>query len=264
MALPYLVLAARPAWIEKVPRTGPASELVKQVMGLLLLAAAMYFIGAGMIALVQDYPYLAKQLHWWAVAFLGSASGVWLIYRTFRITPRIAPRLAFTALGLIVAAGGVASALKSTGDARREYLATKAAREEAEKRGGDGALITSAWVDYSEPLLARALASGKVVVMDFTAEWCLNCKTLKAAVLNVAPVRPVLESEAVVMIRVDLTSARAPGWEKLRSLGQTGIPLLAILGPGLSEPWMSNAYTAEQVLGAIARARADGALSEVR
>lgn len=250
MAAPYLVLAAKPSLVERLPRTGPASELVKQVMGLLLLAAAAYFFGSGMIALVSDYPYLAKQLHWWAVAALGAMAGLWLTVRTFRITPRPVPRVCFGALGLLMASVGVVYALKVTDDARKEYERFAAAAAQHE-----GALITSTWVDYSEPLLQRALAAGKVVVMDFTAEWCLNCKALKAGVLNLNPVRSVLEADDVVMIRVDLTSTRAPGWDKLRAYGQTGIPLLVIEGPGLDRPWMSNAYTSDQVLRAIDAAR---------
>ncbi|MEL7474591.1 MAG: cytochrome c biogenesis protein CcdA, partial [Planctomycetota bacterium] len=65
MALPYFVLSVKPSWVDKMPRTGPASELVKQVMGLLLLAAAAYFVGSGFIALVNEKPWLGKQLHWW-------------------------------------------------------------------------------------------------------------------------------------------------------------------------------------------------------
>ena len=262
MASPYLVLSAKPSWVERLPRTGPASELVKQVMGLLLLAAAAYFVGSGVIALVQDYPFLAKQLHWWLAAILGAASGFWLAYRTIRITKRALPRVVFSLVGLALAAGGVAYAAKSTADARLEYERRAAAMANAES----GALVTTTWVDYSEPLLKRALDAGKVVVMDFTAEWCLNCKALKATVLNVDPVKPVLESDGVVMIRVDLTSIRAPGWEKLRSLGQTGIPLLAVMGPGLEQPWLANAYTPEQVLDAITRASAapPGAAADAR
>lgn len=262
MALPYLVLAAKPSWVERLPRTGPASELVKQVMGLLLLAAAAYFVGAGVIALVQDYPYLGKQLHTWVMAILGALGGLWLAFRTIRITKRALPRVVFSIVGLVIAAGGVVYASKNTADARLEYE-----RREAAMAGADsGALITSTWVDYSEPLVARALAAGKVVVMDFTAEWCLNCKALKATVLNVDPVRSVLESDDVVMVRVDLTSIRAPGWEKLRALGQTGIPLLVVQGPGTAEPWLSNAYTSEQVLDAIARAsgKPDASSAEAR
>ena len=40
MAAPYLFLAAFPQLVGRIPRTGPASELVKQVMGLLMLETA--------------------------------------------------------------------------------------------------------------------------------------------------------------------------------------------------------------------------------
>jgi len=242
MALPYLVLSAKPQWVERLPRAGPASELVKQVMGLLLLAAAAYFVGAGLKALVQDYPAIGKTLHWWVVALFALAAGGWLVLRTFQITKKALPRGAFGLIGLVVAAGGVLAAWNQTYQAR-----------------------TSTWVDYSESVVAQALASNKVVVMDFTAEWCLNCKALKAAVLNANPVKPELDRPDVVKVTVDLTSTKAPGWEKLRALGQTGIPLLVIQGPGLDEPWMSNAYTSDQVLDAIGRARGSaGAVSQAR
>jgi thiol:disulfide interchange protein DsbD len=49
MAFPYVLLTAKPSWLARVPRTGPGSELVKQVMGLLLLAVAAYFIGTAAV-----------------------------------------------------------------------------------------------------------------------------------------------------------------------------------------------------------------------
>jgi cytochrome c biogenesis protein CcdA/DsbC/DsbD-like thiol-disulfide interchange protein len=51
MAFPYVLLTAKPSWLAKVPRTGPGSELVKQVMGLLLIAVAIYFIGNAAVGL---------------------------------------------------------------------------------------------------------------------------------------------------------------------------------------------------------------------
>lgn len=236
MALPYLVLSANPKWLSKVPRTGPASELVKQVMGFLMLAAAAYFIGAGLIALVADRPYLAKQLHWWAIAFFASIAGLWLIVRTFQITKKPARRAVFSVIGL--ALGGLATlwALDSTSTAREKYTDT-------------------AWIAFEQSELDAALARGDVVVLDFTAEWCLNCKALKAAVLDVEPVKSRVREEGVVTMTVDLTSTSAPGWEKLRALGQTGIPTLAIYGPGIDAPIISNAYTSSQVLEWLEQAR---------
>jgi hypothetical protein len=40
----------------------------------------------------------------------------------------------------------------------------------------------------------------------------------------------------------------------LRDLGRTGIPLLAIYTPGEESPWLANAYTADQVMAALADA----------
>jgi thiol:disulfide interchange protein len=254
MAAPYLVLAARPSLLQKMPRTGPASDLIKHVMGLLLLAAAAYFIGSGMIALVQDHPYIGKRLHWWAAAIFGALSGLLLIIRTFQITPSAFKRLVFTLVGVVIAAGGLFVAWTQTSQARADYLATEAQRESIASMD-PGTIPTGVWIDYSPQTVDRALAQGKTVVMDFTAEWCLNCKTLKAAVLDVEPVRSAFKDQNTVLVEVDLTSRKAKGWDKLRAYGQTGIPLLVIQGPGTKDPWLSNAYTSSQVLEALSTAR---------
>jgi len=68
-------------------------------------------------------------------------------------------------------------------------------------------------------------------------------------------VKGSLSSADVVPVVVDLTSRKAAGWEKLKSLGYTGIPLLVVDGPSDAEVWKSNAYTPQQVLDAIASAK---------
>jgi len=249
MALPYFVLALFPGLLKNVPRTGPASELVKQVMGLLLMAAGAYFIGAGMLALVADMPYMAKVLHWWAAGALVAGAGLWLVYRTVRITSKSLPRISMLVLALLLGVAGIWVANNQTEQSKVRWQEKESARQMQLATGG---YVTGAWNEYSPELVEMAMADGKVVVMDFTAEWCLNCKALKAAVLNVEPVKGRLMSEEVVAFEVDLTSRSAPGWQKLRELGQTGIPTLAVYGPGQEGgPWIANAYGSGQVMGAI-------------
>ena len=65
-------------------------------------------------------------------------------------------------------------------------------------------------------------------------------------------------SADVVPLKADLTSTTSPGWDKLRELGRTGIPTLAVFSPGQSQPWIASAYTSDQVVEAIAAARAGG------
>jgi thiol:disulfide interchange protein DsbD len=255
MAAPYLVLSLYPGLLKRVPKTGPASDLVKQIMGLLLMGAGAYFIGAGLLALTAEYPYLAKVLHWWAAGLLVASAGVWLVYRTVRITPKAAPRAVFGLIAVLLAAAGVWVADNQTDQARSRW---QELQERQAATGRTNSFVTGVWNSYDPETLQAAMASGKVVVLDFTAEWCLNCKALKAAVLNVEPVKSALMSDEVIAFEVDLTARSASGWDKLRELGQTGIPTLAVFGPGLqSGPWIANAYGSDQVLSALEAAGAD-------
>lgn len=260
MGLPYVVLAAFPGLVSRVPKAGPASDLIKQVMSLLLMAAGAYFVGSGLIGLVLERPYVGKVLHWWAAGLFVAFAGLWLFYKTIRITKTPLPMSVFGFIALVLIASGVWVADDFTDQERTKYEDRKAAlaAAEAARAGGGPSYITTAWNDFTPGLFEEAVDDGRVVVMDFTAEWCLNCKALKRTVLNVDPIKPLLMGEGVVPVTVDLTARSAPGWAKLRELGQTGIPTLAVFGPGFPDgPWISNAYTSGQVLDAIERAKGD-------
>ena len=246
MAAPYVVLAMFPKLVEKLPRTGPASELIKHIMGLLMLAAAAYFLGTAVIAfgIGHDwtFPWWGKAVHWWAIGFVGLTTGLWLVFQTFKITKRVGPRLTYTVLGLVFAFSGSYVAYNQTMHQYHYF-----------------------WQPYSPEFLATSLENGNVVVLDFTAEWCLNCKALEAKVLSRNPVKAELLSAGVIPMVADLT-VKGTEAEKYRNevLKQTGIPLLVIYAPGVEEPiWLSNAYTSAQVLDAIKQAKAQGKMREL-
>ncbi|MCC5785939.1 MAG: thioredoxin family protein [Phycisphaerales bacterium] len=257
MAFPYLLLAAKPGLVNKVPRGGPAGDLVKQVMGLLLMAAAAYFIGAGLIALVSGHPYLGRKLHWWAVAIFVIVASLWMVVRTFKITKKPVPRVVFTAIGVLL--GGVAYLYVSadTASAREQYLERERLLAEAGGEPGALTLVSGVWLDYSPALLEKARDEERTIVMHFTAEWCLICQVNKRTILDRDPVRSAVREDGIISIVVNLDSDHAPGWDLMAELGQTGIPLLVVEGPGLERPWMSNGYTPEQVLAALGRAKGE-------
>lgn len=237
MALPYLVLAARPSWVSKVPRSGPASELIKQVMGLLMLAVAAFFIGSGVLALAAEAPYIWGVFHWWVASVFAGAAGLWLLVRTFQITRSLGARALGTVAAIVIAGGMIAWTVRWT-------------QIEAHNYG------SKLWVRYTHENFNAALARGDVVVIDFTAAWCLNCKALKATVLSLDEVEAILSQPGVTSLMADLTSRSDPGWEKLRELGFRGIPLLAVFGPGLKSPIVRDGgYTPSQVIGAIEEAK---------
>ncbi|MFM7807319.1 MAG: protein-disulfide reductase DsbD family protein, partial [Planctomycetota bacterium] len=223
MAAPYLLLSAYPQFARSMPRSGPASELVKQVMGLLLLAAAAFFIGAGVNGLRAS----PGPEHWWLVGAIGAAAGLWLAWRTARLARGVGVRVVFVTLGLVIAtlSVGVTRAL---------------------------GVESVGWVPYSAAALEQAKADRKVVVLDFTAEWCLNCKALESAVLHRADVVDALAEPGVAAIKVDITSRRSDGWNLLHAYDRVSIPLLVVQSADGTVTLKSDAYTPEQVLKALA------------
>ena len=231
MALPYFVLSLNPKWVSKLPKSGPASEVVKQVMGLLMLAVAAFFAGTGLSGLFTEAPDPPSKAYWWAVAAFAAAAGVFLIARTFRISKRTGPRAVFTVVGLAIAGAGVGSAVSFTADGPVD------------------------WTYYTPERLDEAAERGDVIVVDFTAEWCLNCKALEKAVLYRDRVASILNAPGVTAMKVDLTGNNPRGQALLKEMDAVAIPLLVVLEPdaqgGTRLVFRSDAYTAEQVLNAI-------------
>ncbi len=227
MAIPYLVLAAFPRLVSWVPKSGPASELLKQVLGLLLFAVAIFFIGVGIDPLLREPVDEPITLYWWLVAAAVVGAMAWMIFRTVKITRSLPRRAIFTTLALLLSVSTLALAHSFT------------------RRG------PIAWIGYTPERFAKYHAEGKIVVMEFTAQWCLNCKTLEATVLHQPEIVALLNSEGVIPMRVDLSGNNVAGNAKLKELNRVSIPLLAVSGPTRTDPILMDFYTIDNVKKAI-------------
>ena len=234
MAVPYLILSAFPKLVQNMPKTGAASEVVKQVMGLLLLAAGIYFIGSGMAGLTIQPNEPPSLVYWWFVAAAGTAAGLWLLVQTYRLTKKVAPRIIFTLVGGFITTLSVLIGLTMTAKGPID------------------------WVYYTPARFADAVAEDKVIVLDFTAEWCLNCKTLEATVLADEDVVAQLKRPDVVPMKIDLTGENPDGQARLLEAARRTIPLLVVYDRNGEEIFKSDAYTPSQVLDAIAEADGSG------
>jgi thiol:disulfide interchange protein DsbD len=226
MGSPYLVLSAFPQMARKLPRGGPASDVLKQVMGLLLLAAAVYFIGAGINGLREE----PLKLHWWLVGITGASAGLWLAWRTLRIAKTGRAKVVFVVIGLFIATVSMAIPPIFT----YERLP---------------------WRKFTPEALVAAQKDGKVVVLDFTAEWCINCKTFEKTILESDEVSGVLNESGVQLLKADITGNNPAGTAKLAELGRVTIPLLVVYAPNGVEVLKSEAYTRQQVVDAVRKAQ---------
>ncbi len=230
MALPYLVLSAAPGLVEKMPKTGPASLLIKEVMGLFMLAAAAYFIGGGLAAILSSPPSPPSKLYWWPVMLFSFAAGGWLAYRTLQIASGKKIKIFFTACGILVIAFSAWGAVRLTDQGPID------------------------WVYYTEKRFETATNERKVIVMVFTAEWCLNCKAIEQGVLNNPKIIALFKRNDIVPMKVDITGNNPAGKAKLREVGNLTIPLLVIFAPDGKQVFKSDFYTVSQLQNAVSEA----------
>jgi thiol:disulfide interchange protein DsbD len=230
MAFPYFLLSAFPEMARRFPRTGPWAELVKQMMGFLLLGTAVYFARPFIEKVVHsaDNRNLAPDVFWWTLFGVVAAAGVFLIVRTAQYARGMRPRLvaAVVALLLVVPAFVVVHNLT---------------------------YHPHQWVDYSDAALARAKSTGRPVLVEFTADWCGNCQALEAFVLNSRPAVEALKKHEVVMIKADVTNGNEPAIPLLSALNPAGaIPLTAIYSPHRDEPiLLTGIYSTEDLQRAV-------------
>lgn len=227
MAVPYLLLSAWPSLVAKVPRTGPASNLVKQVMGLFMLGVAVFFIGSGVDPLLRLPVDPAIRFHWWIIAAICVGAAVWCLVRVFKLSAKPVVRSSFAVACTVVVVGSIWGAIHVT----------------------DRGPIN--WVGFTNARFEQAKKEGKILVLDFTAEWCLSCKALEAGVLHRENVYTRLNAPDVIAFKVDFTGDNPEGQAKLSELNWVGIPLLAIYRPGVNAPAKYDYYTPENVLNAI-------------
>ena len=214
MALPYLILSIFPELARRFPRTGPWSEMIKQLMGFLLLGVAFYFARPFLAAV------LSRTAFWWGLFAIVAAAALFLVVRAFQFSPRLLPRLAALVVALVLAGPALGLTLALTHH-------------------------PIDWREYSPEAVEAARQTGRPVLLEFTADWCANCQVLEATVLHSKSVVAAIRRHNVVPFRVDVTRRDAPGWKRLTELNPVGaIPLTVVYLPGQEKPeQLSGVYT---------------------
>jgi thiol:disulfide interchange protein DsbD len=217
LAFPYLVLAANPGWMRKLPRPGPWMETFKQFMGFPLMATVvwlLYVLGsqAGAEGVV------------WTLAFLlvlGVAGWMIGLGQDLRAGP--ARRRALPAAALVLAiAGFYAFPMRYLAAFETRNVQVAATDDTPFVQGG------TIWQPFSVERVEQLVESGRLVFVDFTADWCLQCKVNEAGALASERVREAFRKYNVATVRADYTLRNDAIGAVLGQLGRSGVPVYVV------------------------------------
>jgi thiol:disulfide interchange protein len=223
MSAPYLLIGAFPTLIRFLPKPGAWMDTFKQLMGFVLLGTIVFLLSFT----DRDYvvPAFAMMVGLWAAC--------WWIGRT-PLTESLSRKMMAWAQGALVA--GIVAFLSFT------YLVPQES--------------VIPWQPFSQGELARLRAAGKTVLVDFTADWCFNCKLNLKFVIETDEIRSVLADKKIVPLLADFTEGSEEITTTLESLKSRSIPVLAIFPADRpNEPIvLRDLITRQQLLDAIEQA----------
>jgi thiol:disulfide interchange protein DsbD len=220
MGLPLMAVAI--GGVTWLPKSGPWLELVKNAIGVLLLALAI-----GLLSRVLPGPITLL-----LVGLLAAGVGLFLGALEFTAKP---PRQRLAQLlGLLLMVYGLAcwyGALSGQGDPLRPLPGPVANSASAAPASNRWQTITTA--GQLDQALAQAKQAGKPLVLDWYADWCISCKVIEHDVLTDPQV--VSRLAGYQQVRFDVTDSNAEQRALLDRYKLFGPPALVFFAPNGSE-----------------------------
>ncbi|MEI8233881.1 MAG: thioredoxin family protein [Verrucomicrobiota bacterium] len=224
MSTPYVLLTAQPGWMRWLPKPGIWMVRLKQAFGFVMLGTVVWLLG---VLGSQQGTSGALGAAW---ILLGIGGACWIFGTWF--TPSAQPLHRLLALAAMVALAGSGFLLAG------------------HTSPGAGA----AWEPWSPERAAALQKEGRPVFIDFTADWCLNCKYNERFVLDTPAVREALKGFTV--LKADWTRGDPRITAELKRLGRAGVPVYAVIPSGSGAPEvLPELLTQRLVLDALQRAR---------
>jgi thiol:disulfide interchange protein DsbD len=84
------------------------------------------------------------------------------------------------------------------------------------------------WEAWSPQAVADARGGGRVVLVDFTADWCVTCQANKKSSLEISSVKQKLKDLNAVALLGDYTREDPRIAEELKRYQRAGVPLVLV------------------------------------
>jgi thiol:disulfide interchange protein DsbD len=213
LAAPYLVLSWNPAWLKFLPKPGAWMEKFKIAMGFPMLATVVWLFNIA----ASTYE---KNVKWLGVFLVMVACAAWIFGEFVQRGRR--HKILATVITLALLATGYAFALERQLDWRAPFVEKTA--ESPLKESAEGI----DWQRWSPEAVAEARSGTNIVLVDFTADWCLTCQLNKNSSIEITAVREQIKQLHVVAFMGDYTHFADNITAELNRYNRAGVPLVLV------------------------------------
>ncbi len=213
LGVPFLFLGIFSGSINKIPRSGAWMIWVRKIFGFILIAMAIYFLD----------PLIPNTLlYHFSLALTMLLGGIYMAWiepttSTGKVFPVIRNLIGiiFFVIAVIFGTLGIQSYFENN-------------VQQMQALSGESAADQIQWFNYSGEKLDEAVSTGKPVMIDFYADWCIPCKELEKFTFSDPDVVDI--SRQFIMLKVDLTKSSDARVKELKDLYQIkGVPTLVFI-----------------------------------
>jgi thiol:disulfide interchange protein DsbD len=203
MALPYIIISIYPPIVSFIPKPGNWTVIFERVMGFLLLGSVIYFI-----SVLSDDLFIptlvmlfVSGISIWQYGEWGNLSRSGISQKVSRIVLIL---LLIAALSIPV------------------YWSNRPSK------------TVIAQNSYTFSNLQSLARGGQITAVQFTADWCPNCRIVERSVLYTKETEALFKEKNVTLLVADITQSGTEGEKLLHALGSSSIPFLAFFPAGNS------------------------------
>lgn len=236
LASPFVLVSFVPGVGKMLPKPGPWMDTFKQLMGFTLLGAAVWLMRTLQVqvtpAAANDFLIflLILGICLWGVPQFGG-----LIHSSVR-------RYGVRIVALLITAGAGYGLIHMD-------KAVRGAKAASACKPSDVVCEDKiVWASWNTARVATENKAGRPVFIDYTAEWCANCKANERLVLETDSVRAALVATGVLPMKADLTNDDEEIQTWLDKLGRKAVPAYVIYLPDGSFDLMPEAITPQLVI----------------